>query len=104
MDQVQPDAGQPVNPQPTIIVNQTTPEAPKTNGMGVAGFVLALLGLLLSWVPSLNWILWVLGLVFSFVGVFRNPKGFAIAGLIITFIGIITLLILGTLLVAVVSL
>lgn len=48
MDQVQPDAGQPVNPQPTIIVNQTTPEASKTNGMGVAGFVLALLGLFLG--------------------------------------------------------
>ena len=36
MDQVQPNAGQPVTPQPTIIVNQAVPEAPKTNGMGVA--------------------------------------------------------------------
>lgn len=52
MDQVQPNAGQPVTPQPTIIVNQAVPEAPKTNGMGVAGFVLALLGLFLGWVPT----------------------------------------------------
>lgn len=57
MDRVQPNAGQPVNPQPTIIVNQIT----KTNGMAVAGFVLALLGLLLCWVPVLGWILWGLG-------------------------------------------
>lgn len=95
MDQVQPDAGEPVTPQPTIIVNQAVPEAPKTNGMGVAGFVLALLGLFLGWVPVLGWILWVLGLIFSVIGVFRTPKGLAIAGLIITFIGLIVLIILG---------
>ena len=104
MDQVQPDAGQPVNPQPTIIVNQTTPEAPKTNGMGVAGFVLALLGLFLGWVPVLGWVLWVLGLIFSLVGVFRTPKGLAIAGLIITFIGLIVLLIVGAAIATAVSL
>ena len=95
IDQVQPDAGQPVTPQPTIIVNQAVPEAPKTNGMGVAGFVLALLVLFLGWVPVLGWILWVLGLIFSVIGVFRTPKGLAIAGLIITFIGLIVLIILG---------
>lgn len=63
--------------------------------MGVAGFVLALLGLFLGWVPVLGWILWVLGLIFSVIGVFRTPKGLAIAGLIITFIGLIVLIILG---------
>lgn len=100
MDRVQPNAGQPVNPQPTIIVNQIT----KTNGMAVAGFVLALLGLLLCWVPVLDWILWVLGVIFSFVGMFRTPRGFAIAGLIISFIGVIILLIFGALIAAVVAL
>lgn len=100
MDRVQPNAGQPVNPQPTIIVNQIT----KTNGMAVAGFMLALLGLLLCWVPVLDWILWVLGVIFSFVGMFRTPKGFAIAGLIISFIGVIILLIFGALIAAVVAL
>lgn len=100
MDRVQPNAGQPVNLQPTIIVNQIT----KTNGMAVAGFVLALLGLLLCWVPVLDWILWVLGVIFSFVGMFRTPRGFAIAGLIISFIGVIILLIFGALIAAVVAL
>ncbi|MFQ9502833.1 MAG: hypothetical protein ACLR1G_01335 [Alistipes indistinctus] len=74
---------------PTIIVNQPVP---KSNGMGTAGFVLALLALFLGWVPVVGWILWVLGLIFSCVGVFRTPKGLAIAGLIISLLGVILLL------------
>jgi len=66
----------------------------KHNGLGVAGFVLALLGLLLGWVPVVGWILWVLGLVFSIAGLFRAPRGMAIAGLIISSIGLIFLIFL----------
>ncbi len=62
------------------------------NGIGTAGFVLALIGLILCWVPVLNWILWILGVVFSIIGVFKKPKGLSIAGLIISFIGIIVIL------------
>lgn len=62
--------------------------------MGTAGFVLALLGLVFSWVPVLGWILWLLGLIFSFVGVFRQPKGLSIAGLVISCLGLIVLIIL----------
>lgn len=57
---------------------------PQKNGMGTAGFVLALLGLIFCWVPVLDWILWILGLIFSIIGVCRKPKGLAIAGLIIS--------------------
>lgn len=39
----------------TIIINQ--PAEKKSNGVGTAGFVLALLGLIFSWVPVLGWIL-----------------------------------------------
>jgi hypothetical protein len=74
----------------TIYVNQ---QEKNSNGMGVAGFVLALIALFLSWVPVLGWILWVLGLIFSLVGVFRKPKGLAIAGLVISFIGLIILIV-----------
>lgn len=62
---------------------------PQKNGMGTAGFVLALLGLIFSWVPVLGWILWILGLIFSIIGVCRKPKGLAIAGLIISCLYII---------------
>lgn len=57
--------------------------------MGTAGFILALLALIFCWVPVLDWILWILGLVFSFCGVFKAPKGLAIAGLVISLIGLI---------------
>jgi hypothetical protein len=64
----------------------------KSNGIGTAGFVLALIAIFLGWVPVLGWILWLLGLIFSFAGVFKEPKGLAIAGLVISLIGIILLI------------
>lgn len=75
--------------QTTVIVQQT---ASKSNGLGTAGFVLALLALVLCWIPVLDFILWLLGLIFSFCGVFKQPRGLAIAGLVISLIGIIVLL------------
>lgn len=64
------------------------------NGLGTAGFVLALLGLVFCWVPVLDWILWILGVIFSLIGVFRPRKGLAIAGLVISFIGLIVMVVL----------
>ncbi|PIV57938.1 MAG: hypothetical protein COS14_12230 [Bacteroidetes bacterium CG02_land_8_20_14_3_00_31_25] len=75
----------------TIIINQ---QQKKSNGLGTAGFVLALIALFLGWVPVLGWILWLLGLIFSFIGVFKKPKGLAIAGLVISLIGIIVLIVI----------
>ena len=80
----------------TEIINQTEK---KSNGVGTAGFVLALIAVFLGWVPVLGWIIWLLGLILSFVGVFKQPKGLAIAGLVISLIGIILLLtVFGTIL------
>ena len=73
----------------TIIVNQVER---KSNGVGIAGFVLALIAIFLGWVPILGWILWLLGLILSFVGVFKQPRGLAIAGLVVSLIGIILIL------------
>ena len=80
---------QPVNQAP-VIINNTVVQ--KSNGAGIAGFVLALICALFSWTPGINWILWILGLIFSLVGVFRKPKGLAIAGLVISFIDIIIII------------
>ncbi len=74
--------------QQTIYVNTEK----KSNGMGTAGFVIALLAFVFCWVPVLDFILWFLGAVFSFIGVFKNPKGLAIAGLVISFIGIFVII------------
>lgn len=72
--------------------------------MGTAGFILALLALVFCWVPVLDWILWILGLVFSLIGVFKVPRGFAIAGLVISlFVLILLILVFGAIAAAVAS-
>ena len=79
----------PYHPHGQVVVNQMQPQ---TNGIGVAGFVLALIGLFLSWIPVFGWIIWLVGLVLSFVGVFKEPRGLAIAGLVISLISVIILI------------
>jgi len=76
----------------------TAPQAQEKNGMGIAGFVLAMVALFSSWVPFARWIFWLLGLIFSLIGLGKQPKGFAIAGLIISLIGlalIVVIIVLG---------
>lgn len=77
---------------PTVIIQQA-PVNP-TNGLGTAGFVLALLAVIFCWVPGLDWVLWILGLVLSLVGVFRQPRGLAIAGLVLSCLGLIIMIVL----------
>lgn len=87
------------NPQPvqqTIIVNES-----RSNGLGVAGFVLSIIAIFLGWVPILGWIIWFLGALFSLLGVFKTPRGLAIAGLVISFIGVIILCLAGIILAAI---
>lgn len=67
----------------TILVRE---QRYKSNGLGTAGFITSLLGLLLSWVPVLGWILWLVGALLSLIGVFKSPKGQAITGLILSLI------------------
>ncbi|MBI9052209.1 MAG: hypothetical protein JEY96_00235 [Bacteroidales bacterium] len=70
------------------------------NGMATAGFVLALITVFFGWIPVLGWIIWLLGLIFSSIGLAKakklegKGKGLAIAGLIISLIGIAVLLLL----------
>jgi hypothetical protein len=75
----------------TIIINQD--EKKSSNGIGTSGFILALIALFLGWIPVLGWIIWLLGLILSFVGVYKNPKGLSIAGLVISLIGVILLIV-----------
>lgn len=72
-------------------INLQTPQVNK-NPIGVAGFILALIGVFVSWIPVLGWVVWFLGALFSFIGLFKKPKGMAIAGIILTFIDLILLL------------
>ena len=74
-------------PQPQVVVIQN-----KSNGCGTAGFVLSLLALFLSWVPVAGWILWFLGFLLSFIGLFKSPRGLAITGFILSFLDLIVLI------------
>ncbi|CAM3198816.1 zinc-ribbon domain-containing protein [Lactiplantibacillus plajomi] len=73
----------------TVYIQQT---AQPTNGMGLAGFILAVIALFTSVIPFLDWFIWFLGALFSIIGLFKQPRGFAIAGFVISFIGIIIIL------------
>ena len=74
----------------TIIIQQPSRQS---NGTGTAGFILALISLILSWVPGVGWIVWFLGFLLSFIGMFRTPRGLAIAGFIMSIIDLIILLV-----------
>ena len=74
-------------PQQTYYVEQPR----KSNGLGVAGFILAIIGLFLGWIPVIGWVIWFLGLLFSFIGIFKAPRGLAIAGLIISLLGLLVI-------------
>lgn len=78
------------NNQTTVIVQQSG----KSNGLGTAGFVLALLSIFLGWIPGVGWILWILGFIFSFCGIFKSPRGLAITGLVLSLLGLLILIVL----------
>ena len=65
----------------------------RTNGLGTAGFILAVLTIVLGWVPVFGWFTWALGLLFSFIGMFKAPRGLAIAGFIISLLGLVMILV-----------
>ena len=87
-------------PQPVVAPNVSTNtttvvvEGAHSNSMGTAGFIIALLGLVFCWIPIVDLILWFLGLVFSFIGLFKAPRGLAIAGLVLSFVLIIVIIII----------
>ncbi len=79
----------PQNTGQTIIINQS--DSGDKNKYATNGFTISLIALFLSWVPILGWILWIFGLVFSIVGLFKQPRGLAIAGIIVSFFWLIVL-------------
>ncbi len=90
--QPQPYAAQPpyyAQQAPTVYV-QNAP----TNGLGTAGFVTGLLGLLFCWVPALGIVLALLGVIMGGVGISSGkkkgaPTGLAIAGLVLGVIALV---------------
>ena len=73
--------------QQTIIV-----QGSKSNGVGTAGFVIAIISLIFSWLPFVGWFVWFLGFILSFIGMFKSPRGLAIVGFLISIIDFIILI------------
>ena len=83
---------------------QNAVPTPRKNPLGTAGFALSLVALVVGWFPVVGWIVWVLGAIFSTIGIFRKPRGLAIAGACISFFWlIIFVLIFGVFMTAVVA-
>ncbi|WP_302776532.1 hypothetical protein [Porphyromonas uenonis] len=68
---------------------QNVVPSPCKNPLGTAGFALSLVALVVGWFPVVGWIVWVLGAIFSTIGIFRKPRGLAIAGACISFFWLI---------------
>lgn len=67
-------------------------ETTNKNGLGVAGFVVALIGLILSWIPLVNVfgvILCGIGFILALIGAFKKPRTLAIIGIIMAIAGCI---------------
>jgi hypothetical protein len=69
-----------------------------SNGLGTAGFVLGIIGLVFSFIPLIGIIAWplvILGVIFSAVGFSKaskgraTNKGLAIAGLVVSIVGLV---------------
>ncbi|MCC8036650.1 MAG: hypothetical protein LIP02_00710, partial [Bacteroidales bacterium] len=56
---------------------------PVTNDVGTIGLIVAVMAILFSWVPVVDWVIWFLAAFLSFIGSFKHPRGFAIAGIVI---------------------
>jgi hypothetical protein len=72
--------------------------AKPSNGLGLTGFVLGLVGLVLSFIPLIGVVAWplvILGVIFSAIGISKavkgraTNKGMAITGLVLSVIGIV---------------
>ncbi|MDT7806089.1 MAG: hypothetical protein QOI78_9522 [Actinomycetota bacterium] len=79
-------------------LQQQPRQAPPRNGLGTAGFVLGLLGLVFSPVPIVGVVAWplvVLGLILSAVGLARvragkaTNKGLSVAGIVVSVLGLV---------------
>lgn len=79
-------------------VTPPPPLPPRSNALGLAGFVVSLVGFLGFCVPFAG-LLSLVGLILSAIAVRREPRGFAIAGLILGALGsvwmLVTILFLG---------
>ena len=72
-----------------IIINQ---QVNSSNSIGIAGLILSICSWFLFCFPIFSVIIWFFGAIFSIIGLFKKPRGAAIAGVVISFIGLIIII------------
>lgn len=90
---VQQPYGQPQYTHP-IVVRDTMADR---NGAGIAGFVLACFAIVFCWIPGVDFVLSVIGIVCSAIGLGKDKqssRGLAVAGLVISIIALLLSLIM----------
>lgn len=70
-----------------------------SNGLGIAGFVLSLLGLVLFWFPFVGVVLAIIGVILSAVAMANGRKrgastGLALAGLVLGLVALVPLILI----------
>ena len=75
--------------------NQNFVQKKETNWIAVAGLIISIVALICSPIPLLCWILWIVGLILSCVGLGKKArKKLAVAGLLISIIDFIVLIVM----------
>ena len=75
--------------------NQNFVQKKETNGVALAGLIVSIVALICSPIPLLCWILWIVGLILSCVGLGKKArKKLAVAGLLISIIDFIVLIVM----------
>lgn len=85
------------HPHPNTPAPSTARQYRPSNGLGIAGFVLGLIGLIFSFIPLIGVIAWplvILGIIFSAIGISKavkgaDRKGLSIAGLVLSVVGLV---------------
>jgi len=72
------------NTSPTVVINQNP-----TNSLGLAGFIVSLVSFLTCGILA------PIALILSIIAMFKRPKGFAIAGLVISLFQLLLILVIG---------
>lgn len=82
MEPIQPDERPAPTPPVAPPMATARPAEPGSNGLGLAGFIISLVGLVLT-----AGILCPIGLILSVIAMWRRPRGFAIAGAVLGLVG-----------------
>ncbi len=83
----------PNGPGPHYAYGGVSPQEKPVNGKGLAGMIVGILSYVFCWVPILGFVLGLIGVILSGIGLSRKDRyrlnGFAVAGLILSILALV---------------